>query len=212
MPTSFPFPSNATNVPQLRTAAKNWAKQNGTIPVKDAESIISTLIRDQNSMKKCMAGILLGYLPAQRKALDPRLYDQWLDHTVGWAAVDAVCYANFKADEILEDFPAWEALLKNLVKSENPNKRRGALVLLTKPLTQSADSRLGRLAFHLIDNTKHEKDILLTKAISWLMRSLIKLHKKELETYLKANKDTLPAIALRETANKLRTGRKSGKE
>jgi 3-methyladenine DNA glycosylase AlkD len=212
MPTPFPFPSTATNVPQLRAAAKDWAKQNGSIPAKDAETIISTLIREKNLMKKCMAGILLGYLPAQRKGLNPGLYEKWLDHTEGWAAIDAICYANFTAEEILENFAAWETVIKRLVKSDNINKRRGALVLLTKPLTRSADKRLSRLAFRLIDQTKHEKDILITKAVSWLLRSLTKLHKTELKTYLKANEDRLPKIALRETGNKLRTGRKSGKE
>jgi len=212
MPTPFHFPSTATSVPQLRTAAKDWANQNIDLSPAEAERLVMSLIRDKDPLKKCMAGILLGYLPAQRKALDPRLCDQWLDHTIGWAAVDAICYANFTADELLENFPTWEKLIKGLVKSENPNKRRAAMVLLTKPVTRSADRRLGRLAFHLIDQTKHEKDILLTKAISWLMRSLVKLHKKELETYIRQSKDTLPAIALRETANKLRTGRKSGKE
>jgi len=211
MPTSFPFPDNATNVPQLRTAAKDWARQNKTVPAKDAERLITTLVRDKNPMKKYMAGILLGYLPAQRKNLDPQLYDKWLDHTVGWAPIDSICYANFSAAEMLENWTAWESLLKHLIKSDNPNKRRGALVLLTKPLAQSPDPRLNRMAFYLIDRTKHEKDILLTKAISWLLRSMSKHHKTELKTYLGQNKDTLPAIALRETANKLRTGRKSGK-
>jgi len=212
MPVSFPFPASATNVPELRAAAKAWARQNKAIPSNDLEATVTRLIRDKNPMKKCMAGILLGYFPAQRKELDPHLHDQWLDHTVGWAAVDGLCYANFTADEVLDDWATWQTLLKNLVSGDNPNKRRAALVLLTKPLSQSADKRLSRLAFHLIDQVRHEKDILLTKAVSWLLRSMVKLHKTELETYLRKNKDTLPAIALRETANKLRTGRKSGKE
>lgn len=212
MPITFPFPANAANVPELRAAAKAWTKQNRSISPKETEAIITTLIRDTNPMKKCMAGILLGYLPAQRKALDPHLHDRWLDHTVGWAAVDGLCYANVTADEILGNFATWQSLIEHLVKSDNPNKRRAALVLLTKPLTQSADKRLSRLAFRVIDQTKHEKEILLTKAVSWLLRSMAKLHKTDLETYLQKNKDTLPAIALRETANKLRTGRKSGKE
>ena len=150
--------------------------------------------------------------PAQRKTLDPNLHDKWLDHLAGWAAVDSLCYANFSAPEILADFTKWETLIRRLVKSDNENKRRAALVLLTKPLMQSADNRLSQLALYCIGKTKHEKDILLTKAISWLMRSMVKHHKKELEKFIAENKETLPAVALRETANKLRTGRKSGKE
>jgi 3-methyladenine DNA glycosylase AlkD len=212
MPASFPFPAHATNIPQLRAAAKAWAKENKQLPAKDAEAIITSLVHSKPPMKKYMAGILLGYLPVQRKAFDPQLYDRWLDHMEGWAAIDNLCYANFTAEEMLANFADWETIISTLVKSENENKRRGALVLLTKPVAQSADKRLSRLALHLIDQTKHEKDILLTKAVSWLLRSMTKLHKTTLENYLEKNKATLPAIALRETGNKLRTGRKSGKE
>jgi len=40
---------------------------------------------------------------------------------------------------------------------------------------------------------------------------LIKHHRQEVEDYLKDNSDSLPKIALRETRNKLKSGRKSGK-
>jgi 3-methyladenine DNA glycosylase AlkD len=89
-------------------------------------------------------------------------------------------------------------------------KRRASLVLLTRPLRESDDPRLARLAFAIIGRLKHEKDILVTKAVSWLLRALIKYHRREVEAYLEDNMDTLPKIAVRETRNKLQSGRKSG--
>lgn len=205
------FPSGASTVPQLRLVAKAWAAANKDISPKRAEQIISAFIRDPSPMKKCMGGILLGYMPAQRRMLNPSLYDEWLEHTEGWAAIDAICYGNFTAKEMLENFTAWKTLIKRLKDSENINKRRAAIVLLTKPVTQSDDQRLSQLAFHIIHALKSEKSILITKAISWLLRNLTKLHSGEVNTYLHSQKDKLPKIAVRETLNKLQYGTKNAR-
>ena len=86
------------------------------------------------------------------------------------------------------------------------------MVFLTTPVSQSADKRLSDLAFENIDRLKHEKDILITKAISWILRSLVKHHKKEVSKYLEDSKESLPKIAIRETKNKITYGIKSYKK
>jgi 3-methyladenine DNA glycosylase AlkD len=202
-------PSGAATTPQLRAAAKAWAARNRTIPAKDLGSVISSLVRSQSALKKAMAGILLSYMPVQRRQLPPAIYNDWLNHTEGWAAVDALCYGNISSDELLENFTRWKPLITRLAQADNPNKRRGALVLLTKPVKQSADQRLCNLAFDLIDTTRGEKDMLITKAVSWLLRNLTRHHTPAVRQYLHAHKDTLPAIAIRETTNKLKHGTKS---
>ena len=204
------FPPGAKNVPDLRIAAKKWAAQNRDLPAKEFELIITSLILEPSAMKKCMGGILLGYMPAQRGMIDPFLYEKWLDHAVGWAEVDAICYGNFTAAEILADFKSWKLLIKKLAQSDNINERRASIVLLTKPVKDSPDKRLSALAFSIIDKLMEERAPLLTKAISWLLRNLIRFNRIGVEEYLHSNIDTLPKIALRETANKLRSGRKSG--
>jgi 3-methyladenine DNA glycosylase AlkD len=206
------LPSDANTTPLLRAAAKAWAARNRNIPAKEVRSAITSLVRDRSATKKTMAGILLGYMPAQRRQLNPRLYDDWLDHTEGWAAVDAICYNNFTAAEMLENFGPWKTLITRLAKSDNPNKRRGAIVLLTKPVKQSADPRLSSVAFDLIDTLCGEKDILITKAVSWLLRNLTKHHGPAVRQYLDANKNKLPAIAFREATHKLKHGIKTPKK
>jgi 3-methyladenine DNA glycosylase AlkD len=210
-PRRDPFPKNAKCVPDLRQAAKKWVAQNKDISVKDFELLLTSFIRDPSPMKKCMAGILLGYLPAQRRLLDPILYEKWLDDAVGWGQIDAICYGSFTATEILSNFKNWQRLIKNLSQSDNINKRRGAIVLLTKPVRQSRDQRLSALAFWVIDTLRQEDSILITKAVSWLLRNLIQLYREEVQDYLNSNKDLLPKIVVRETQNKLQSGRKSGK-
>jgi 3-methyladenine DNA glycosylase AlkD len=101
--------------------------------------------------------------------------------------------------------------LLQLNKSKNINKRRASIVLLCLPL-RIHDNRIPPVAFSLIDNLKHEKEILITKAISWVLRSMVKHHREALEEYLHENKETLPSIAVRETLMKLKTGKKTARK
>jgi 3-methyladenine DNA glycosylase AlkD len=204
------FPRGAKNVPELRIEAKKWTAQNKDISAKDFERLVTAFIQDPSAMKKCMGGILLCYMPKQRSMLDPFLYEKWLEYAVGWGEIDAICYGQFTAEEVLKDYKNWKRLIKKLSQSDNINKRRASVVLLTKPVKQTRDKRLSELAFSIIDTLKDERSILITKALSWLLRNLIQLYREEVEEYLNSNKDVLPKIALRETFNKLRSGRKTG--
>jgi 3-methyladenine DNA glycosylase AlkD len=207
-PAPPPIPSSA-NTPELRAIAKAWAKAHRDLPAADFATFITELIQSPSAVNKTMGGILLGYMPAQRRELSPSLYEDWLEHTEGWAAVDAVCYNNFSAAEILGKFSQWKTVITRLSKSDNLNKCRGAIVLLTKPVKQSADPRLKDLSFQVIDRLCAEKSILITKAVSWLLRHLIKHHAAAVRQYLDLHKEKLPAIAVRETAHKLKYGIKN---
>jgi 3-methyladenine DNA glycosylase AlkD len=201
-------PQSATT-PQLCAIAKAWAKTHIDLPAPEFEKLITALIHSPSSGRKCMAGILLGYMPTQRRGLDPALYEDWLEHTEGWAAIDAICYNNFTAAEMLDDLTRWKTLIHRLAKRDNLNQCRGAIVLLTKPVKQSNDPSLSKLSFQVIGSLQTEKSILITKAVSWLLRHLVRHHASEVKKYLDTHQDTLPAIAIRETRSKLKHGTKS---
>jgi 3-methyladenine DNA glycosylase AlkD len=120
-----------------------------------------------------------------------------------------MCQSKFSATEVLTKWEKWKSLLTKLASDGNTHKRRASLVLLTKPVRDSGDARLADLAFATIDKLKQNREILVTKAISWLLRDLIKNHRQRVEKYLEENEDTLPRIAVRETRIKLLTGRKA---
>ncbi len=210
-PTLLAIPAGAAT-PQLRKLGKSWVRSNKDLTTPAFADFITVLIHDRSAVNKTMGGILLGYMSAQRRSLSPGLYDDWLEHTDGWGAVDAICYNIFTAAEMLGRFGAWRTLIIRLAKSKNPNKRRAAIVLLTKPVKQSADTRLSDLSFQVIDLLCTEKDILITKAVSWLLRHLTRHHAKAVREYLANHKDKLPAIAIRETTHKLQHGSKSPKK
>jgi 3-methyladenine DNA glycosylase AlkD len=156
-----------------------------------------------------MAARLLGVMPKFRQTLDPKLLDYWLNFTCGWAEDDLLCQSNFTSEEVLGNWNKWKKLLIKFSTDKNINKRRASMVLLTKSLRESGDKRLSELAFEQIEKLKGEKEILITKAVSWLLRALVKFHKDELAIYLKNNQDSLPKIAYREAYKKVTTGRKN---
>ena len=83
------------------------------------------------------------------------------------------------------------------------------MVLLCSPVRKAFQIEMASLAFQIIKRLEKEKSILITKAISWLLRSLVKLHKADVEDFVNEHEDSLPKIAMRETMVKLLTGRKT---
>ncbi len=188
--------------------AKNFLKAHKKLSPKEFVLLFNSLYASNSYEEVATAGKLLEFSPDFKKQMDLQLLDKWLNHTAGWAEVDSLCQANFEAELILNRWPEWKALLEKFSQAKNIHKRRASLVLLTKSTRESADLRLTKMAFANIEKLKCEKHVLITKAISWLLRSLTKYHRKEAAAYLKKNQDSLPKIAIRETLNKLKTGKK----
>lgn len=195
---------------ESRKLIRDWLKEK-TLTLREYKELLDDLSGGKSHSEFGIIGKLLEFLPEYRKKLDPKSLCSWLDYAEGWAEVDCICQGNFTVEELLSRWPEWRQLVQGFSNSENVHKRRASLVLLTGPVRHSVDKRLSNLAFKNIDKLKEEKDILITKAVSWLLRDLIKNHRVEVEDYLKKNIDNLPKIAVRETKNKLKSGRKSGK-
>lgn len=195
------------DTPTLRKLSKDFIKNN-PLPEDQLLTLLDDLFQGQSFEERAAADYILFILPKFRQSIHPNRLDSWLNNLQGWAEVDSLCQNNFNASEILSNFTNWSSLLRQLNRDKNISKRRASLVLLNKAVGQSNDQRLADLAFENIDHLKEEKDILITKAISWLLRSLINNHRNRVEEYLKSNVNSLPKIALRETTRKLQTGKK----
>lgn len=193
--------------PQKRRMVGAWWKTHRDIAVKEFIFLLDSLYRGRSYDEKTLAGLFLETSRFQAE-IKPKQIGEWLNFLEGWAEVDTTCQSSFSPKELLSRWPEWKSLLENLVRDKNINKRRASLVLLVKSARHSADPRLAELALANIEKLKTEKDVLITKAISWLLRGLVKHHRKTIEDYLEKNADSLPSVALRETATKLKTGRK----
>jgi 3-methyladenine DNA glycosylase AlkD len=196
---------------QFGQAATQWLANHPDLSLAEFTTTLDCLSESRVHNEFVMIGVLIGRLPKLTHQLDPHALQPWLEHAEGWAEVDVICQSSFRAADVLVNWDLWQAVLREFRSSPNVHVRRASLVLLVRPVRESPDPRLSSLAFENIAVLETERDILITKAISWLLRSLVKYHRDELETYLEIHKDTLPKVAIRETRNKLISGRKSGK-
>ncbi len=156
-----------------------------------------------------MAGFLLDYTKKSQRQLDPKLFEGWLDHLVGWVEIDTLCTSKYTM-ALLEDVPTWMKLLERLAKSDNINKRRASLAFLVRPIGKSADERLAVTALRNIDRLKEKRSDHHTRDFMGAAK-YDPYHRKAVVAYLQKNEKNLPAIAVRETRTKLTTGTKSGR-
>jgi 3-methyladenine DNA glycosylase AlkD len=122
--------------------------------------------------------------------------------------VDSLCQSTFTAQDLLIDWGNWGKMLTKLSVGKNISRRRASLVLLCKSVRGSDDARLADVAFANLDRLKEEKDILISKAVSWLLRALIKHHRLRVKDFVAKNRDVLPKFVVREVENKLQFGKK----
>ena len=196
-------------VPEQRRIARAWLKAHKAAPVAEVLGLVDALVEGDNHEEKTLGLLLLEGLGRGRRPFGPIEADRWLDHLVGWAEVDSLCQSIFGPADLLGDWPAWSGFVRRLATDPNINKRRAALVLLNRSARSDPDPRLGELALETIERLKGEREIIITKAVSWLLRSLADQHPDKVARYLDAESPTLPAIAVRETRTKLATGRKT---
>lgn len=202
-------PRYAISSPVLRSIAKVWCQSHRQLPAKDFQKVLDSLIKGKSATEKCMAGILLDACTADQRKFDPACFDAWLEHLMGWAEIDTLCTGKYSATEIPANWKFWQKELSRFSKSKNINKRRASLVLLCSTLRNQADEKFVTQALQNVSRLSHEKEILITKAISWVLRSGVKHNKKIVSAYVARNKAALPAIAVRETSAVLKTGTKT---
>ncbi len=196
-------------IPVMRAFVSDWvAERKKMLAMEDWLGTMDALYNGESVEEKIFGGMLLASFPKLRQKLPLEKLAGWLGQLVGWAEVDNTCQSMFKAQEMLARWEEWKPFLEQLALDSNINKRRAGLVLLIRPLRESADERIQRLALAQVDTLKGERDKLITKAISWLLREGIKLHREAISAYLDANAALLPAIAVRETRTKLIKGKK----
>lgn len=197
---------------QLVDLIKNFVKESNLSPDQTIELLNSLYQNGTTYNEIAIAGKIVLFSKISQQNFNPKHLDLWLNYSCGWAENDGLCQSNFTADTLLSNWDSWSKILKEFNQSQNINKRRASLVLLTKSVNKSDDHRLSKIAFENIEKLKGEKDILITKAVSWLLRSLVEYHKDEVLNYLEKNKDSLPKIAYRESLTKALTGRKYNKK
>ena len=202
-------PSYKIRNPILRQIAKSWLVEEPKKSAEDVLALVEELYAGQSHEEKKLASFLVGYRKDLRAIVTFQHLHRWLEQLEGWAEIDSLCQNNFLAKELLDRWPDWCQFLLELAKSPSVTKRRAALVFLVGPTRKEADTGLHDVAYANIERLKAEKDILIAKAVSWLLRSMANSDKAGVQAYLESNATTLPAIAVRETKTFLKQGKKT---
>ncbi|MBP7774655.1 DNA alkylation repair protein [Candidatus Woesebacteria bacterium] len=179
-----------------------------TASQRSLTNILDDLYAGQSFEERALAGHMLAFSSAVRSQVSYPQLARWIQQLQGWAEIDTTCQSSFSAQEVLENWTRWEAWIKQLAHSSAISQRRASLVLQIKSLRESDDPKLSALALHTVELLKPEKDILITKAISWILRGMIKKHVVMLNEYMQKEIQSLPKIAAREVTRKLKTGKK----
>jgi 3-methyladenine DNA glycosylase AlkD len=199
------------SAPAQRAIARGWLARNKAMESAAFLAVLESLFAGESHDEKTLAALLVACHKKARRDVRPADLGRWLGQLNGWAEIDSLCQNVFSAEDMLGDWPAWKGFIDGLSKDANINKRRAAMVLLNAPVRYSDDPRFRDLALAVVERLKAERPILITKAVSWLLRSMVTRHRDALSAYLAAQADSLPTIAVRETRTKLETGTKSGR-
>lgn len=191
-----------------RQIAKDFYKAHKEMILSTYLTLLDSLYRGTSFEEITIASELLGLYKAHLPNIPLGHFDKWIAELEGWAEVDTMCSGPVSFDVILNNWDMWNTVIKKWGKSPNVSKRRASLVFLVKPVIKSNDPKLRKLAYSQIEQLKHEKHVMITKAISWLLRALSKNNPSEVKSYINDNLSSLPKIATRETLRKIETGKK----
>lgn len=190
--------------------AKEVIRNQDQMPTDELESLLNNLFAAGTFEEHAIAGKILTFLkPTNRAKISFTTLEKWLSNSHGWVEIDVICQSLYPVTEVLDRWTKWQKMIEKFRKSNNISLRRASLVLQNYSVRKMSDPKMRQLAFETVEILKHEKEILITKAISWLLRCLVDQDKEEVRKYLIKNELTLPRIAYRETMKKIETGTKN---
>lgn len=195
---------------ETRRIAKDFHKENLGLSYESWLAVLDNLYSSKSYEQKIIASEILSIYKEYISKISFKFVDKWINYLAGWAEIDVLCQNRFKYEDFLARPKAREDFIRKLNKSSNISKRRASLVLLVAlgRHSKTADKRLHRLGYEMIENVKIEKDILITKSVSWLLRAMSEKDPEGVKNYINENLDSLPSIAIRETISKIETGKK----
>ena len=205
-----PHPVLGVRADDLRRLAKATAKAHADWSDAQWLDLLDRLYAGDLFEQRSLAGLLLGGLHPLRHRLELARLRTWLTGQTGWAEVDTTCQSSWTDKEVLARWLEWDLFLDDLSQSGAISLRRASLVLLVTPLRHNADPRLTARALANAQRLQHERDGMITKAVSWVLRSMVAAQPETVRAYLEANAGALQSAVVREVRKKLETGRKSG--
>lgn len=194
------------SLPQLHKIAKELKK---THPPEILIELLDLLYSEPNADLKFLAGLILSASKETRALIKLPKFYEWLNQLHGWAELDNTCQHFIPAKELITDWAKWEKFLAKCSKSKKLEVQRASLVIPLLALRENLDERVVEFSLRNVVNLCGEKSVLITKAISWNLRTIAEDQPKKILAFMKQHPE-LPAIARRETLKLIETGKKTG--
>jgi 3-methyladenine DNA glycosylase AlkD len=193
-----------TRVPKLRAIARRWAKDNAEAPSIERRKLVLSLWTGPSREEQLLALWIMGTLGKSLEWRDFALLRGGLD---SWEPTDNM--AHLLATFIATDPGRRSGHIPDLVSSEHLWTIRLGVVTLSQ---LNRRGLVAELTPDIIDRVRHHRDPMITKAVSWALREYASTWPRKARGYLRRRGDELPPLAVRETRNKLETGKKSPKK
>lgn len=179
---------------------------------QDGRAVIDlayTMIKEEIFELQWLAYELIGSNKKTLKALTRQDIDTLNVHLDNWVLTDTFCgkVLGFAWRERVVD----DAYILNLQKSDDLWQRRLAVVATTA-LNIPANGGAGASAQTLLlcRGAVDDHHPMISKAVSWALRTLIKWDREGVEKFLETFEDRLAKLVVREVRRKLETGKKNG--
>jgi len=197
-------------VPKLREMIRRWHQVHKDLTRQEWLALVEALWAGESREERMLAC----YLLERRKRWIPDLtwshFDRWRQGLDNWEVADGLSQW-VMGPWILAAPEQRLAHLQDLIAGENLWSRRLALVATAWLNRGYKGFSCPDLTLELVEQVKGERHSMITKAVSWALRGMIKTHPEKVDAYLEGNRASLAAHVVREVENKLRTGLKSGK-
>jgi 3-methyladenine DNA glycosylase AlkD len=195
---------------EIRKIVRDWRREHKDIDLDDLVALVEDLWLGP-SREERLVGLEL--LQQYRESIPPLAwehFDRWRRDLDSWELTD-VLGLSVLGVWVASEPDLREQHLWDLLADENVWSRRLGLVAGIGFDRALKTVESARLVLQMVDREKEDRRPLITKAVSWTLRSLGTRHPDEVLAYLEANEQVLAGHVVREVTNKLTTGRKDGR-
>lgn len=196
-------------VPDLRKIARAWRRAHQEIAQENLVAVLNALWNGQSREERKLVIYLLLDYERRIPDLSQALFERWRRDIDSWEMADGVGW--ILGLWLVGDPETRLDYLWRLIADEDVWSRRVALVVTIPINRDNPGFTIPDLTLELVDQVKQERHPMMTKAVSWVLREMIKNHRDRVVAYLDANREVLARHVVREVDNKLHTGLKSGK-
>jgi len=206
--TALPF--YGVRIADLKRFAATWAREHRSVGPGEvlalADALWDTAVREE----MVTGTMILEHRPDARERFGVRRYDRWAVLLDNWETTDNL------GGRVLGPWAAAEprirlGTLERFARRRNPWLRRLALVgCVYLGRREDAAVWFPRLVA-IVLGLAGDGEASIPRAISWVLREHTRHTAAEVAVFLDEHTAGLPAIAVREARNKLRTGHKTGR-